>query len=293
MYLPIPYYRLIARLLGGLLCVGGAALCGLLAWSVLTGVDVLSDTPLSHPLSPLLLASVGALALPLGIALLGADGSSSTTVRLAGRGLGLMALVRGIAWLDPEIRALVGMAPLTEFFVLGAAWMVLKLLRPRGEAAIELHLVASLEVPAHAVWHVLGERFGEVHHYARGVQHAVMDGPAGVGAVRTCQTQPFGPFASSRITEELVEYSNEGMRFTYVAGGELPSFITSARNRWRVEPNPHGSRVVAHASIDLVWWALPLAPLLELAISGEAHRFIEDFRAHLQATAPAAAGQAG
>jgi len=193
MFVDIVTYHRLAKAIGGLLTLIGLSLAAVFATFVLTGSSPLAGSPLDLDGPGLLvLASIGAFTLPLGLSLFSDDDATSARLRIAGYALGLMALLRLVAFSSPEIRATVGLTPLIEFFVLGGigatAWWV----RPNTEPSIELALDLELAAPAARVWTVLGEEFGEVDKFASGVVKSSMEGPVGVGAVRACQTPAFG-----------------------------------------------------------------------------------------------------
>jgi len=277
-------FHLLARLFGGLLLLMGGSLLAVFATFLVTGVSPLEpDLTLSGP-GMLVLATIGAFALPLGLSLFGGDTRTSARLRIAGGALGLMALLRLIAFLDPGLRAALGVTPLVEFFVLGALATFAMLVRPQHEAPVELLHTFAIPASADAVWEVLGEQFGDVAQFASGVRSSSMDGPLCVGATRSCESEPFGPFPSSHITEQLVEFSREARRFTYVAGGDLPAFIPASTNRWSVQPVDAGnSRVSCHASLDLAWWALPAAPLVGWLVRPAILSFGRDLLARMEA----------
>jgi hypothetical protein len=284
-------FRQLTNAIGGLLTVMGASLLAGFVLLFLTGANVMAALP-GNPggVGLLLTATVGAFALPLGLALFGQPTPATSRLRIAGFALGLMAVLRLLAVLTPSIRAEVGVIPLVEFFVLGGVSLVALCARPTSDAPIELHTTLDLDASAAQTWRVLAERFGEVATFASGLQSSMLDRPVGTGAVRTCETKPFGPFAAATLTEKLVEFSPEAMRFTYVAGGGLPGFISGATNRWSVQAlGPNHCRVVSHASIELVWWAVPFATVLGWSIHSEVGRFGDDLRHHVAAQGELAA----
>jgi len=277
-------FHLLARLLGGALVFMGVSLLGVFAAFVVADVSLLPPPLAMDGPALVILGSIGAFTLPLGLSLFGRDTRTTHRLRVAGGALLLMGLIRLVAFLDPGLRAVLGLAPLVEFFVLGSLGMVGLLARPRGESPIELQNTFDIEAPAEAVWEAIGGRFGAVDQIASGVRSSSMEGPARVGAVRHCQSEPFGPFDSAHITEELVHYDPVGMRFAYVAGGELPAFIPSSRNRWSIAPLDAGRcRVRGHASVDLAWWATPLAPLIGWSIRPAILSFGRDLQVYMGA----------
>lgn len=283
----VTYHRL-AKFVGTILSLMGIALASVFAMFLFTGNSPIAGGPVNFDgPSLLVLASIGAFTLPLGLSLFSRDEATSARLRIAGYALGLMALLRLVAFSSPQMRAAVGVAPLVEFFILGGIAMVAFWVRPDTEAPVNCRLELELEVPAERAWTVLAEQFGDVGEYASGVRKSTMDDEVGTGAVRTCQTQGFGPFPSLEITETLTEFDREVMTYAYVAGGELPKMIPSSTNRWTIEPiGANRCRVRSHARIQLKWWALPLAPLLDRSIHSEIERFGEELRHKLETGTP-------
>lgn len=257
------YYRF-ARGVGALVTLMGLLTVGAFVLFVLTGVNaVASELPELGHVGLLLMASIGGFALPLGASLFRSDPATSTRLRIAAGALGLMAIIRLVAFIHPELRATLGVAPLVEFFVLGGIALAAFGLRPEGEAAIEMHFEFGVDAPAAEVWRVLGEDFGNVAQWAASLRASSIDGDVSVGATRTCEVEAFGPFAPRTLTERLEVHDARGMRFTYSASSGLPSMIRAAKNRWSVEAlGEVHSRARSHISIELAWWALPLAPLI-------------------------------
>lgn len=283
----VTYHRL-AKSVGTLLTLMGIGLAAVFATFIATGTNLLAQGPvdLGGP-GLLVLATIGAFTLPLGLSLFSGDAATSARLRIAGVALGLMALIRLAAFLHGDMRAALGITPLVEFFVLGAVGLVAYGVRPKTESPINIHTELELDAPAAEAWRVLAEEFGDVASYASGVRASSMDGVPAVGAVRTCETPAFGPFPALHITEELTEFDRGAMRYAYVAGGELPAMIPSSTNRWSVEAlGADRCRVKSHASINLRWWALPLAPLLGRSIRSQVTTFGEDLRRRVEAGAP-------
>lgn len=272
-------FRLLTHSIGALLALMGSGLLAVFLVYLATGVSPLAGTPIGDGLGLLVLATIGAFALPVGLSLWSRSSPASANLRIAAFALGLMAVLRLAAMLSPDIRAAAGLTPLIEFFVLGGIAALALWVRPEDEAAIEITTTIDIDAPAAAAWNVLAERFDEVATFSRGLESSMLDRPVGIGATRTCETKPFGPFAAARLTEELVEFSPAAMRFSYVAGGELPAFIPGSKNRWSIQAmGPGQCRAISHASIELLWWAVPFAPFLGWTIRSEVGRFGEDLR---------------
>lgn len=264
MQVTAPTYFRFAKSVGALVTLMGVFTLGLFVTFVLTGTNALAaQLPSVDGLGLLLFGSFGAFALPLGASLFSADAATSTRLRIAGGALGLLAILRLLAYAHPELRATLGVAPLVEFFVLGSIALVASSVRPKDEAAVEMHFDFPMDAPASAAWVVLGEAFGDVADWTSTLRASSLDGPVEVGSTRTCEVEAFGPFAPRRLTEELIEFDERSMRFTYIARSGLPPVIRAAKNRWSVEHTAEGRcRARSHISIDLVWWAAPLAPLM-------------------------------
>jgi len=96
-----------------------------------TGFNALAaDLPQVDVIGLMFAASIGSFALPIGGLLLWGGPATQARLPIAGMALGLMALVRLAGFANPEVRALVGAAPLVEFFVLGAIGVAAMVLRP-------------------------------------------------------------------------------------------------------------------------------------------------------------------
>ncbi|MGH1348591.1 MAG: SRPBCC family protein [Nannocystales bacterium] len=288
MQVNITTYHRLAKSVGALLTLMGGSLAIVFATFMFTGTNLLAGGPVNIDGPGLLvLATIGAFTLPLGLSLFSTDDATSARLRIAGYALGLMAVLRLAAFSNPQMRAVLGVTPLIEFFILGGVGLVAYLVRPNTEAPINIHMEVELNVPASEAWQVLAEEFGDVASYARGVRASSMEGPPEVGAVRTCETPSFGPFPALQITEELTEFDRSAMKYAYVAGGELPAMIPTSTNQWSVEPlGETRCRVKSHASVSLKWWALPLAPLLGWSIRSEVVKFGDDLRARVETGQP-------
>lgn len=279
-------FHLFARLVGGLLTFSALGLFAVFGVFLVSGTNVLAPDLALDAGGMVILATVGAFQLPLGLSLLGRDSRTTFRLRVASVAIGLMAFLRLLAFVNPEVRAVLGVTPLIEAGFFGVLAAIALVIRPQSESAIEIMRVFEIDAPAASAWDLLANRFGDVALYASGVRAASVDGPVGVGCTRTCTSEPFGPFASADVTERLVEFDPQGMGFTYVAGGELPAFIPSSRNRWKVEVvGSDTCRVWCHASVDLLWWATPFAPALAASIARAVDTFGADLRGRLVAPA--------
>lgn len=119
---------------------------------------------------------------------------------------------------------------------------------------MDLHSELIIEAPAARVWHALGERFMHVADWAAPILHScpVGSGEPGVGVTRACTIAPFGPVKAGVVSERLLGFDREAMRFEYEAAGGMPAFIASAVNRWSVTPLDEGRSLVRiHATVRL------------------------------------------
>ena len=91
---------------------------------------------------------------------------------------------------------------------------------------------------------------------------------------------------STKVTEELVEWHPSARRLAYVAGGELPPFILSAKNRWSLEEADGHCLARCHASIELPAWAVPFAALLVRPLGGAIRTFGQDLQARMRSVPP-------
>ncbi len=284
MKITVANYHRLAKFVGVVLTLMGLGLTAVFVNFVLTGANPLAGPPVAlNGQGLLIFASIGAFALPLGLSLFTTDSTTSTKLQIAAGALGLMALLRLSAFANADMRAVVGMTPLVEFFVLGSIGMLAYLLRPENESPIELHTEVELDVAASEAWRVLGEEFGSVGDWASGLRSSSLDREVEVGALRTCELRAFGPFPSGRIVEELLEFDRDAMRFTYTPTSGMPPMFQDARNRWSVESlGPDRCRVRSHASVDVHWWALPLAKFFGRGIRSGVDTFAEEMQHRIE-----------
>lgn len=272
-------YQRIARVYGALFTLMGVGLGALFIQFLVTGAPIASGPVTVDGIGVLLMATIGAFTLPLGLSLLSKDKATSSRMEVGGTALGLMALIRLAAYLDAELGALVGVTALVEFFVLGTLGFVAYFVRPSDESAIELGLDIDLDVPVSTAWQVLGEEFGDVGEYVSGIDTSTAYGGLQVGGGRTCSISGFGPFSASEINEELTLFDRDAMKFAYVANKGLPPMFEEARNRFSIEATgTNQCRVTSRATIELRWWALPLAGLLGWSIRSNLATFAGDLR---------------
>ena len=132
---------------------------------------------------------------------------------------------------------------------------------------MKIQTTLNIDVPANAVWKVLGEQFADVADWTEAIDKSSLDRPLGEGAVRTCDLKAFGPSPAGKITEELTLFDHKSHSLTYVVLSGVPRFMRFIENAWTVEPvNDHRSRVTSRATFRLAWWILPLSPVLRIQL---------------------------
>ncbi|TPV94050.1 MAG: SRPBCC family protein [Myxococcales bacterium FL481] len=284
MKITVAAYHRLAKAVGALLTLMGAGLGFVFASYLVTGQNPFTGSPLVLDGTGLLiLASIGAFALPLGLSLFSSDSSTSARLRIAAFALGLMAVIRLAGFANADIRAAAGFAPLAEFFILGSIGLVAYTFRPENESPIETRMEVELNASADQAWQLIGEQFGEIGDWASGLRASSLDRKVAVGAVRTCEINGFGPFPAGTIKEELLEFDPAARKFSYAAKSGMPRMFRSAKNRWSIEAlGEDRCRVRSHASVDLHWWALPIAKLAGWGIHSEIERFAEDLRHRIE-----------
>lgn len=151
---------------------------------------------------------------------------------------------------------------------------------------MELTTTIELDAPASAAWQVLGEEFGTIHTWSSSLSNSHLIGDLGVGAVRVCTGEGFGPFPPGQVRERLLAFDRDGMQFTYEATEGLPWFVRRARNRWRVEPlGSDRCAVTTHATVELAWWVRPVGFLLPRAMKAALNTFLDELRARVESEA--------
>ena len=109
MYVSEMGYNRLASAVGLLLTLMGLGLLGMYGVFMATGTNPIdAGLPGLGAIGQMLFASVGAFALPLGASLLRGGPEASGRLRIAGAALGLMSVVRLLAFTNMEIRSAVG-----------------------------------------------------------------------------------------------------------------------------------------------------------------------------------------
>lgn len=152
---------------------------------------------------------------------------------------------------------------------------------------MDLHREIIVEASAAETWEVLGARFGDIGTWATAIQASSLDGPLGVGAIRTCEIKGFGPIPDGAVRERLVHFDPSTRSFSYEVVEGLPSMLTSAMNRWRVDPlGPRRCRVTTHATVVPVWWLRPFSWLLRRQLTRDIGTFAEDLTHRIREGVP-------
>jgi hypothetical protein len=152
---------------------------------------------------------------------------------------------------------------------------------------MDMHTKFVINAPAQDAWQVLGRDFATIGQWASSIPSSHLEGELSVGAVRTCQSEGFGPFPGGDFKEELIQFDQDAMAFTYKGTEGMPWFMLSARNAWSVEPlGPEKCCVHSRASIVLVWWMRPLGPLLLAMMRGGMKDFGDDLTHQIEQGKP-------
>ncbi len=142
---------------------------------------------------------------------------------------------------------------------------------------MKIETTLDIDAPASAVWHVLGEQFGDVAEWADSIQKSSLDRPLGKGAVRTCDLKAFGPVPAGQITEELTRFDRDSRSLTFVVRSGVPRFMRFVENAWTLEVlDERRSTVKSRATFHLAWWVLPLSPLFRIQLGRGLRLFVGD-----------------
>lgn len=144
---------------------------------------------------------------------------------------------------------------------------------------MKIETTLDIDAPASAVWHVLGEQFGDVAEWSDAIRKSSLDRPLGKGAVRTCDLKAFGPVPAGQITEELTQFDRGSRSLTYVVRSGVPRFMRFVENAWTVEAhNDRRSTVTSRATFHLAWWVLPLFPLFRIQLGRGLRSFVGELK---------------
>lgn len=140
---------------------------------------------------------------------------------------------------------------------------------------MKIETTLDIDAPASAVWHVLGEQFGDVAEWSDSIEKSSLDRPLGKGAVRTCDLKAFGPVPAGQITEELTQFDRGSRSLTFVVRSGVPGFMRFVENVWTVEVlDERRSRVTSRATFHLAWWVLALSPLFRIQLGRGIRSFV-------------------
>lgn len=112
---------------------------------------------------------------------------------------------------------------------------------PQGMKDIRGEVI--IERPAHEVWRVIGERFGDIGEWATAIRASRMVDEE----TRHCDT------VVGVVKEQLQVLDHERRTLAYEATEGLPFFMRRAINRWSVESlDANRCKVHMHSSIEFV-----------------------------------------
>lgn len=149
-----------------------------------------------------------------------------------------------------------------------------------------MEIKASYEVESSAeqIWHVVGERFGEVAEWADGLRSSRLVGELGVGCERVCSGEPNWPFPGGTVRERLLTFDRADLSLSYEVFEGLPRFFSRAVSRWRVVPlGSDRARVDIHGSLELRGLGRWLAPVLGPLIRRMGRRALVDLARYVVA----------
>ncbi len=141
----------------------------------------------------------------------------------------------------------------------------------------------TINAPASEAWRVMGERFGDIGHWASPITASRLDGDAAVGAVRDCHIAGFGPIGAGIIKEQLTRFQPDEMTFQYDAIQGMPNFIRSATAQWTVEAIGPGACVAqTKATVSLRGLARLASPILKPRMMKDGLRVLEELKHYLE-----------
>jgi hypothetical protein len=160
-------------------------------------------------------------------------------------------------------------------------------LRVAHDPGMDLRAEVRIDAPPDAAWAVLGDQFGRVGEWAGPIIESSIDGPPGVGAVRTCRITGFGPLGPGVIAERLTVFDPAGRCLEYEAAAGMPALVARASSRWSVHPGDGRACIVrVRARVALRPWAWPLAPALRWPMRGESRRVLEELACRVETGRP-------
>ncbi|MGH1340935.1 MAG: SRPBCC family protein [Nannocystales bacterium] len=147
---------------------------------------------------------------------------------------------------------------------------------------MKMRYAIELETSADAAWQVLGEGFGDLS-WSSGITYTRLCGELGVGAVRSCGGERFGPFPAGEVSEELTHFDREAMTFRYRGTEGMPWFVDTVTNTWTVHPLDHGRcEVVLEPELVVRWWLRPLQPVVVWMTRGMMRGLLDEMKHRIE-----------
>jgi len=124
---------------------------------------------------------------------------------------------------------------------------------------MKLKVSLVLNAPADTVWTILGDEFADISKWNDAIFESSLDRKVGKGAIRTCELK------SGPVTELLTRFDKGSGALTYEISSGLPSFMGTVENAWAIHAiNENSCRVTSNVTINIRWYALPMAPLVKM-----------------------------
>lgn len=139
---------------------------------------------------------------------------------------------------------------------------------------MKLRYSVDLNVTAVAAWAAIHDQFGAAGTWTSLLSGSRMVGPVAVGSQRVCDSPQYG-----RAVEKITHIDAGNMTLDYALTEGGPAFMTSGRNRWRVQPLGRTTcRVILTPEVELTWWATPMLPLVRFGLNGSMRKVLEEFK---------------
>lgn len=121
----------------------------------------------------------------------------------------------------------------------------------------------ELNISAERAWEAIGNRFGDNGLWAASLTSSHLTGGLAVGVDRICMNK------EHETVERLTLFDPKNMELAYKITSDLPAIIKTAKNHWSVKSlGTNKSSMTAEVTSNLVWWAIPLSPLMTMAVNG-------------------------
>jgi len=152
---------------------------------------------------------------------------------------------------------------------------------------MNLEFEVRVATPAARAWELVGEHFGAISEWAAPIAASSLDAELGVGAVRTCSLEAFGPVPAGEIQQRLVAFTPSAMSLTYEAIAGMPSFIGRATNTWSVVADGSGAcRIRTQAHLELRGLARLFSFLLKWQFAAGGARVLSELKHRLEHDRP-------